>query len=190
MTFKHLVRQVALSLAICGTATGQKVNGADYNKSNGGPPGCFFATSSSLPVSDIQSAALKASVVPGYATHPGAQGPHHWAQFSEGAAYSWVADMDVDYDGPAYQCKGNLDDQGTTNWGALAAYEVVIPQRFLDHIGDALPGNQYCCCYLMYYGILDDATGDSPEVTGEASWLTTGPVSLVRRLRGKNPQSI
>ncbi|PYH96596.1 hypothetical protein BO71DRAFT_407556 [Aspergillus ellipticus CBS 707.79] len=186
MTFKNIASQLTLSLAVYGTAMGQKVNGADYNKADGGPPSSFFAASSSLPVSGLQSAASKASVVPSDATYPVAQGSSvkstihsDWAEFSEGASYSFVADMDVDCDGLDYKCKrqGNPDGQDETNWGALAAYEVpfiVIPQKFLDHVGDELSGNNIAaviCDGKMYYGILGDANGDSPQVTGEASWL-------------------
>ncbi|GMF91582.1 unnamed protein product [Aspergillus oryzae] len=112
MPIKSFASRLALSLAICGTAMGQKVNGADYNKPDGGPPAKFFQASSSIPVAAIQAAAAKASKVPSHATYPIGQGStkstihSDWAGFSE-----------------------------------------------------------------MFYGIFGDSNGDSPQVTGEASWL-------------------
>lgn len=87
----------------------------------------------------------------------------------KGAAFVWVADMDVDCDGLDYKCKvrrtlmsrracylieniqylldknqKNPDGQPQTNFGALAAYEVpfiVIPDKFGTTYQDMLPGN-------------------------------------------------
>lgn len=89
MPIKSFASRLALSLAICGTAMGQKVNGADYNKPDGGPPAKFFQASSSIPVAAIQAAAAKASKVPSHATYPIGQGStkstihSDWAGFSE-----------------------------------------------------------------------------------------------------------
>ncbi|EIT79551.1 fungal chitosanase of glycosyl hydrolase group 75-domain-containing protein [Aspergillus flavus] len=183
MPIKSFASRLALSLAICGTAMGQKVNGADYNKPDGGPPAKFFQASSSIPVAAIQAAAAKASKVPSHATYPIGQGStkstihSDWAGFSEGAAFSFIADMDVDCDGLNHGCKGNPDGQKETNWGALSAYEVpfiVIPQEFLDANKGTLKGNAVAaviCNGKMFYGIFGDSNGDSPQVTGEASWL-------------------
>ena len=48
-------------LALFGTGLTQKVNGPDFNKPDGGPPGSYFAAGSSIPVAALQSAAAKAS---------------------------------------------------------------------------------------------------------------------------------
>lgn len=89
----------------------------------------------------------------------------------------WTADMDVDCDGLDYGCKGNPDGLPTTNWGALSAYHVpfiVVPNDFMEANKKDLPGNNIAaviCNGKMYYGILGDSNGDTPHVTGEASWL-------------------
>ncbi|KAE8394993.1 putative extracellular chitosanase CsnC [Aspergillus alliaceus] len=184
MPLKNFASQLALSLALFGTAMGQKVEGPEYNKPNGGPPGKFFAASSSLPVAALQAAAAKASVVPSHATYPIGEDSSikstihtDWAKFSEGAAISWVADMDVDCDGINHGCKGNPDGQEKTNWGALSAYEVpfiVIPDKYLMANKATIKGNSIAaviCNGKMYYGILGDSNGDEPQVTGEASWI-------------------
>ncbi|RAH46649.1 glycoside hydrolase family 75 protein [Aspergillus brunneoviolaceus CBS 621.78] len=180
--------QSTLGLAVLGlsaSAVAQTVDGSKYNSPTGGPPSSYFAGASSIPVSAIQSAAAKASDVPSLATYPvntDKNSPkstihNDWVKFSDGAALSWVADMDVDCDGIDYKCSGNGDGQPQTNWGALAAYEVpfiVIPDKFLTANTDLLPGNNVAaviCNGKMYYGILGDSNGDDPEVTGEASWL-------------------
>ncbi|PLN81936.1 Chitosanase-domain-containing protein [Aspergillus taichungensis] len=178
-------RNLALSVAFSAFALGQQVNGPDYDSPTGGPPAKFFAAAASIPVAGLQTAAAKASKVPDLATYPvsleknAVKSTIHsdWLSFSEGAALSWVADMDVDCDGIDYKCVGNPDGQDQTNWGALAAYEVpfiVIPQKFLSANENLLSGNNIAaviCNGKMYYGILGDANGDSPQVTGEASWL-------------------
>ncbi|KNG87365.1 fungal chitosanase [Aspergillus nomiae NRRL 13137] len=183
MPIKNFASRLALSLAVCGTAMGQKVNGADYNKPDGGPPAKFFQASSSIPVAAIQAAAAKASKVPSAATYPIGQGStkstihSDWADFAEanniqhlhdqGASFSFVADMDVDCDGLNHGCKGNPDGQDETNWGALSAYEVpfiVIPQKFLDANKSKLKGNAVSaviCNGKMFYGIFGDSNGDS-----------------------------
>ncbi|KAF7136954.1 hypothetical protein CNMCM5793_006658 [Aspergillus hiratsukae] len=136
-----------------------------------------------MPVAALQAAAAKASQVPGLATYPVSQDPGaakstihtDWASFSEGAAISWVADMDVDCDGLDSGCQGNPDGQPQTNWGALAAYEVpfiVIPDKYLNG--------------KMFYGILGDSNGDSPQVTGEASWLMARTCFPNEGLNGNN----
>ncbi|RAL00090.1 glycoside hydrolase family 75 protein [Aspergillus ibericus CBS 121593] len=172
-------------MALAGSSMAQSVDGSKYDHPNAGPPASFFAAATTLPVSALQAAAAKASVVPAKATYPVNTDKNSplstihsdWASFSEGASFSWVADMDVDCDGKDYHCKGNGDGQPGTNWGALAAYEVpwiVIPDHFLKANEKALPGNNLAaviCNGKMYYGILGDSNGDNPEVTGEASWL-------------------
>ncbi|OQE88329.1 hypothetical protein PENNAL_c0017G10000 [Penicillium nalgiovense] len=117
-----------------------------FNKPDGGPPGSYFAAGSSIPAAALQSAAVKASTPVPDATYPinGDKGAKKvtiysdWTNLDEGAAYVWVADMDVDCDGIDYKCKHQ------TNFGALAAYEVpffVIPDRFGTKYAKQLPGN-------------------------------------------------
>ncbi|KAF7590820.1 hypothetical protein BBP40_002342 [Aspergillus hancockii] len=183
MPIKNIASQLALAMAIYGPVMGQQVEGPEYNNPNG-TPGKFFAASGSIPVAAIQEAAAKASVVPDQATYPVAQGSSvmstihsDWAQFSSGAAYSFIADMDVDCDGLNHDCKGNPDGQAQTNWGALSAYEVpfiVIPNSFQAANSAAIPGNNVVaviCGGRMYYGIFGDTNGNDPQVTGEASWV-------------------
>ncbi|KAJ5686358.1 hypothetical protein N7536_008977 [Penicillium majusculum] len=173
-------------LALFGTSgLAQTVKGPEFNKPDGGPPGSYFAAGSSIPVAALQSAAAKASTAVPSATYPinGDKGAKKvtihsdWTKFSEGAAYVWVADMDVDCDGLDYKCKGNPDGLPDTNFGALAAYEVpffVIPDRFGTKYAKELPGNNIgavICDGKMFYGIYGDSDGDSPQVIGEASWL-------------------
>ena len=113
---KSIISQLAISLALCNSALGQVVNGADYDKPNGGPPASFFAAASTMPVAALQAAAAKASQVPSLATYPVSQDPGaakstihtDWASFSEGASISWVADMDVDCDGLDSGCQVGL----------------------------------------------------------------------------------
>ncbi|KGO72447.1 Fungal chitosanase [Penicillium italicum] len=173
-------------LALFGSTTlAQSVDGAQYNKPDGGPPGSYFAAGSSIPVAALHSAAAQASdAVPG-GTYPinGDEGAKRvtihrdWANFDEGAAFVFVADMDVDCDGLDYRCKGNPDGQDETNFGALAAYEVpfyVVPDRFGHTFRNVLPGNNVgaiICDGKMFYGIFGDTDADTPQVIGEASWL-------------------
>lgn len=57
---KLSVLQLAF-LALGGCALGQKVNGEDYNKPDGGPPADYFAADKSLSVDEILSAVSKLS---------------------------------------------------------------------------------------------------------------------------------
>ncbi|OOF92028.1 glycoside hydrolase family 75 protein [Aspergillus carbonarius ITEM 5010] len=198
MAFKNTLGLATLALA--GSGMAQSVSGSDYNYPHAGPPASFFAASSTIPVAALKAAAAKASDVPAKATYPvntNDDSPlstihSDWADFSEGASFSWVADMDVDCDGKDEACKGNGDGQSGTNWGALAAYEVpwiVIPDHFLKANTKALPGNNVAaviCDGKMYYGILGDSNGDDPEVTGEASWLMARTCFPDEDLNGDN----
>ncbi|KAL4978985.1 fungal chitosanase of glycosyl hydrolase group 75-domain-containing protein [Aspergillus desertorum] len=149
-----------------------------------GPPASYFSAAPTMPVAALQSAASRL----GRTSRGGSFGVSFdsserssiysdWASFNEGAAVVWRADMDVDCDGIDYRCKGNADGLPETSWGALAAYEVpfiVIPESYLDAHEAGLPGNNVAaviCNGNMFYGILGDTNGGSPEVTGEASWL-------------------
>ncbi|KAJ5168561.1 uncharacterized protein N7482_004155 [Penicillium canariense] len=173
------------SLALLGPALAQSVDGKQYDNPTAGPPASYFAAATTVPVAALHSAAAKASTAAKDATYPvnndsgAAKSTIHsdWTNFNEGAAFVWVADMDVDCDGLDYQCKGNPDGQPQTNFGALAAYEVpffVIPDKFGTTYQDVLPGNNVgavICDGKMFYGIYGDSDGDDPEVIGEASWL-------------------
>ncbi|KAL4773368.1 fungal chitosanase of glycosyl hydrolase group 75-domain-containing protein [Aspergillus nidulans var. acristatus] len=162
----------------------QNNDGSDDDFLNGGPPASYFSAAPTMPVAALQSAASRL----GRTSHGGSfrvssdSGERSsiytdWALFNEGAAVVWTADMDVDCDGIDYGCKGNPDGRPETSWGALSAYEVpfiVIPEDYLDKHEAGLPGNNIAaviCNGNMFYGILGDTNGDSPEVTGEASWL-------------------
>ncbi|KAJ5959369.1 uncharacterized protein N7479_006519 [Penicillium vulpinum] len=171
--------------ALFGTGLSQTVDGASFNKPTAGPPASYFAAGSSIPVAALKSAAAKASTAAKDATYlnnndSGAKKStiySDWSKFSEGAAFVWIADMDVDCDGIDYKCTGNPDGQAQTNFGALAAYEVpfiVIPDKFGTTYESVLPGNNIgavICDGKMFYGIYGDSDGDSPQVIGEASWL-------------------
>ncbi|KAJ5657886.1 uncharacterized protein N7484_001535 [Penicillium longicatenatum] len=176
---------LVVSLAVVNPTFAQSVDGSKYNNPTAGPPASYFAAATSIPVAALKSAAAKASTAAKDATYPinnsggAAKVTIHsdWSKFSEGAAFVWVADMDVDCDGIDYKCKGNQDGQSETNFGALAAYEVpwiVIPDKFGTTYQSVLPGNNVgavICDGKMFYGIYGDSDGDDPEVIGEASWL-------------------
>ncbi|KAJ3774986.1 putative chitosanase [Lentinula raphanica] len=91
------------------------------------------------------------------------------------SVYAVEADMDVDCDGTDYQCRGNTDGQSETSYGALSAKRVpfyVLPQSFVDK--QNIKGNSLgaiICNNRMFYAIMGDTNGASPEVIGEASWL-------------------
>ncbi|KAJ2980746.1 hypothetical protein NQ176_g2450 [Zarea fungicola] len=151
------------------------------------------------PPSKIVSAVAKMSKVPKDASYvlgndnsKKATIHSDWAGFSKGAAYAFVADMDVDCDGIDYKCKGNDDGQNETNFGALAAYEVpfvVIPDKFASEHASELEGNNVVaviCNGKLYYGVFGDTDGDSPEEIGEASWLMANTCFPGEGLNGGN----
>ncbi|KAE8154786.1 fungal chitosanase [Aspergillus avenaceus] len=199
---KSLWSIFALILLFSGNSRGAKLEGSQYNHPDRGPPAELFTAAASLPVSAIQAAAATASAVPKDATYrinmySSTKSNIHtdWTSFKEGAALSWVADMDVDCDGINDKCDGNPDGQPQTNWGALSAYAVpyiVIPDRYLAANKVLLPGNNIAaviCNGQMYYGILGDSNGDSPQITGEASWLMAKTCFPNERLKGDNAHS-
>ncbi|KAL4867789.1 fungal chitosanase of glycosyl hydrolase group 75-domain-containing protein [Aspergillus spectabilis] len=172
------------ALILCTSALGQVIQGADYNKPSGGPPGEYFQAAATIPVAAIQASTASLNKIPKRATYPIRPGSKQmstiysdWAAFNEGAAIVWTADMDVDCDGLDHKCTGNSDGLSDTNWGALAAYAVpfiVIPDHYLQANEKEIPGNNVAaviCNGKMFYGILGDSNGDNPQVTGEASWL-------------------
>lgn len=56
--------------ALFGTGLTQSVNGFNFNKPTGGPPGSYFAAGSSIPVTALQSAAATASTAVPDGTYP------------------------------------------------------------------------------------------------------------------------
>ncbi|KAJ6781485.1 hypothetical protein PWT90_02689 [Aphanocladium album] len=188
-----LVKSIASLAALSGIAAAAgpirasvptNVDGSKYNKPNAGPPGDWFSGDSSLPISKIASAVSKMSKTPKDASYILSNDNHKkatihsdWANLSKGAAYAFVADMDVDCDGIDSHCKGNDDGETHTDFGALAAYEVpfvVIPNKFASEHEKELAGNNLVaviCNGKLYYGVFGDTDGDSPQEIGEASWL-------------------
>jgi len=154
---------------------------AALNNPNSGTPASDFQASASLPAAKLAAAAKNAKQAgEKYQITQGSKTWStiytDWADFKNGSAYVWTADMDIDCDGIDYKCKGNGDGQAQTDYGALAAYEVpwiVIPESFVNKYPKDLPGNNVAaviCNGNMFYGIFGDSNGDSPEVIGEASW--------------------
>ncbi|KAL2788801.1 fungal chitosanase of glycosyl hydrolase group 75-domain-containing protein, partial [Aspergillus keveii] len=167
-------------------ATGQKINGPEFNRPFGGPPASYFQAAATMPVAALQTAATSLltpyNAVADYKLSSSSKQMStiytDWAGFDGGAALVWTADMDVDCDGIDYKCDGNKDGQALTDYGALSAYAVpfiVIPQEYVSSGNqDAIPGNNVAaviCNGKMFYGILGDTNGNDPQVTGEASWL-------------------
>lgn len=71
--------------------------------------------------------------------------------------------------------RGNQDGQPQTTYGNLSSFNVpyiVVPDSYVkDH---KIPGNAISvviCAGQMYYAVMGDTDGDTPEVIGEASWL-------------------
>ncbi|KAJ7741764.1 fungal chitosanase of glycosyl hydrolase group 75-domain-containing protein [Mycena maculata] len=93
------------------------------------------------------------------------------------SAFHFIADMDIDCDGPDENCAGNPDGQSLTSFGALDASKVpyfVIPETFTEQNQNILMPNALgaiICDGKMYYGIYGDQNGDTPEAIGEASIL-------------------
>ncbi|KAJ7148812.1 fungal chitosanase of glycosyl hydrolase group 75-domain-containing protein [Mycena crocata] len=109
-----------------------------------------------------------------------------WIGLEHVSAWSFMADMDIDCDGVAYDCAGDSSGDRQTSFGALDATKVpwfVLPQRFFDKSphdesagkhAPALKENALgavICDSKMYYAIFGDANGASPQVIGEGSLL-------------------
>ncbi|KAB8228237.1 glycoside hydrolase family 75 protein [Aspergillus alliaceus] len=202
MTLKNTGILVTLYLSLCGYGRSKSADMSAFNRPNAGPPATYFAAADSVPASVLQAAAAAASVVPKdaiylFSLENSEKSIIHsdWLSFKEGAALSWVADMDVDCDGVNHKCDGNGDGQPQTNWGALSAYAVpyiVIPDMFLAANKDILPGNNVAaviCGGKMFYGVLGDSNGDNPQITGEASWLMARTCFPKEDLQGNNAHS-
>jgi chitosanase len=97
-----------------------------------------------------------------------------------------MGDMDIDCDGPDFRCpynsmmygtnhSNNHDGHPRTSYGNLSAYAVpyiVVPQSYVEQAHT--PDNAISvviCGGKMYYAIMGDTNGNTPEVIGEASWL-------------------
>ncbi|KAL4904321.1 fungal chitosanase of glycosyl hydrolase group 75-domain-containing protein [Aspergillus multicolor] len=194
--FRHLAALLFASSALA------QNGGPNSNRPNGDPPASYFRAAPTMPVAALQSAASQL----GRTTHGGSfrissdssqRAPIYsdWALFNDGAAVVWTADMDVDCDGIDYRCRGNSDGLPETSWGELAAYEVpfiVIPEQYQEAHERTIPGNNIAaviCNGKMFYGILGDTNGDSPEVTGEASWLMARTCFPNEGINGANGHS-
>lgn len=173
----HNHRRHHARASLSAVAAAAKLN----NPTSGSTPTSDFEASPGLPVAQLAAAAKKAKQAGAkYQINQGSKTWStiytDWANFKNGSAYVWTADMDIDCDGIDYSCKGNSDGQPQTDYGALAAYEVpwiVIPESFVNKHAQDLPGNNIAaviCAGKMYYGIFGDSNGASPEVIGEASW--------------------
>jgi chitosanase len=82
--------------------------------------------------------------------------------------------------------RGNTDGQPQTTYGNLSAFNVpyiVVPDAFVR--SRKIPANAISaviCNGTMYYAIMGDTNGDTPEVIGEASWLlgqTCFPIEIL-----------
>ncbi|KAJ4481225.1 putative chitosanase [Lentinula aciculospora] len=145
--------------------------------------GVAFAADSSIDVAAILQSVESATSNPVSDANYGTGHDSNKAQIYEldmdssagRSVYAVEADMDVDCDGTDYQCQGNDDGQSETSYGALSAKRVpfyVLPQSFVDQHN--IKGNSLgaiICNNKMFYAIMGDTNGDSPEVIGEASWL-------------------
>ena len=71
--------------------------------------------------------------------------------------------------------RGNQDGQADTTYGNLSAYQVpyiVVPADYVNSHNIAPNAISVVICGgKMYYAIMGDTNGDTPEVIGEASWL-------------------
>ncbi|KAF5347463.1 hypothetical protein D9757_013825 [Collybiopsis confluens] len=163
-----------------GPDQGSSSSSSNSTSSNSGS-GVSFAADSSIDIPSLLQAVKAATSKP---LSGGKFGDGHgkevqiyqWnSEGGDGSIYAFTADMDVDCDGTDYQCKGNGDGQKETSYGALSAKRVpfyVIPQSFVDKY--KIKGNSLgaiICNNQMFYAIMGDTNGDSPEVIGEASWL-------------------
>ncbi|KAJ7244389.1 fungal chitosanase of glycosyl hydrolase group 75-domain-containing protein [Mycena haematopus] len=146
-------------------------------------PVAGFAADPSINVAGIYAAALASSthILATYPTTPERKSYTNiygdWQNLPSVSAFHFIADMDIDCDGPKDNCKGNTDGQTDTSFGALDATQVpyfVLPERFTIQYKSILEGNALgaiICDSKMFYGIYGDQDADSPQVIGEASIL-------------------
>ncbi|KAJ7827126.1 fungal chitosanase of glycosyl hydrolase group 75-domain-containing protein [Mycena olivaceomarginata] len=147
------------------------------------PAAASFAADPSINVTGIYGAAVASNThtLASYPTTPERKAYTNiygdWQNFANVSAFHFIADMDVDCDGPKANCKGNRDGQTATSFGALDATQVpyfVLPERFTIQYKSILKDNALgaiICGSKMLYGIYGDQDADSPQVIGEASIL-------------------
>jgi len=142
-----------------------------------------FAADPSIDAKAIYAAA-QAAKSDQLASYPTTQEGDHtsiiygdWMKLDGVAAIHFIADMDVDCDGVAYQCPGHSSSQDETSFGAMDATKVpyyVLPEKFTDQQKDFIKPNALgaiICDGKMFYGIYADQNGAQKEVIGEASIL-------------------
>ncbi|KAJ6629352.1 fungal chitosanase of glycosyl hydrolase group 75-domain-containing protein [Mycena sp. CBHHK59/15] len=146
------------------------------------PTGVAFAADPSINVAAIY-AATQAATSQDLASFPINQEQTHvshiygdWLNLPGVSALQFIADMDIDCDGVAYQCPGNTSGQPTTANGALDATKVpyfVIPDQFRSSQLKSNCLGAIICDGNMFYAIFGDTNGDgvTTEVIGEASIL-------------------
>ncbi|KAJ7062122.1 fungal chitosanase of glycosyl hydrolase group 75-domain-containing protein [Mycena amicta] len=145
-----------------------------------GPTMAGFAADPAINAAGIYAAAQgsRTKILASYPTTPERKAYSSiygdWWNLTGGvSAFHFIADMDVDCDGP----KGNRDGQSETSFGALDATKVpyfVLPERFTKDYKNMLMDNALgaiICNDKMFYGIYGDQDADSPQVIGEASIL-------------------
>ncbi|KAF7324972.1 Endo-chitosanase [Mycena kentingensis (nom. inval.)] len=142
-------------------------------------PTANFAADPSINAAGIYAAAQgsRTKVLASYPTTPERKVYSNiygdWWNLTGVSAFHFIADMDVDCDGP----KGNRDGQSQTSFGALDATRVpyfVLPERFTKEYKSMVMDNALgaiICNGKMFYGIYGDQDADSPQVIGEASIL-------------------
>ncbi|KAJ7250709.1 fungal chitosanase of glycosyl hydrolase group 75-domain-containing protein [Mycena rebaudengoi] len=141
-----------------------------------------FTADPAINIAGIYAAAKSSNnIIASYPTTSSRKNISHiygdWQNFAEVSAFHFIADMDIDCDGPRSNCKGNNDGQTVTSFGALDATKVpyfVLPEKFTTQNKDILKDNALgaiICDGKMFYGIYGDQDSDSPQVIGEASIL-------------------
>jgi chitosanase len=89
--------------------------------------------------------------------------------------------------------RNNPDGQAVTTYGNLSAYNVpyvVVPDSYVRR--KHIPQNAISaviCNGQMYYAIMGDTNGNTPQVIGEASWLLGQTCFPNEALDGANAHS-
>ncbi|KAJ7202066.1 fungal chitosanase of glycosyl hydrolase group 75-domain-containing protein [Mycena pura] len=179
--------------------------------SNSTTPTVSFAADPSINVAAIYAAA-KAATSDSLATFPTTQAKTvystiygDWLNLTGVSAFQFIADMDVDCDGVAFQCEGNSSSEGTTSFGHLDATQVpyfVIPDQFTSPQLKPNALGAIICDGKMFYAIFGDTNGDgvpvdadghAQEVIGEASLLlaqTCFPDAGITGANGHGPADV
>ncbi|KAK7052514.1 endo-chitosanase [Favolaschia claudopus] len=179
---KFLSSCIFVNLLCMALALPSYMSPRSHKKAPGVPPASFSADPS-INVTGIYAAALASNtdMLASYPTTPGrkfiANIYGDWQNLENVSAFHFMANMDVDCDGPKEHCKGNRDGQPLTSFGALDATQVpyfVLPERFTREFKSILKDNALgaiICDSQIVYGIYGDQNADRPEVIGEASIL-------------------